>query len=383
MVARQRAWSRVSGRALAVLVVAALLAGGAFWYRRAEVAGPPPAPNYDDAAAWLCRPGRLDSCARPTTASVFETETRRTIKTFSPDPAAPIDCFYVYPTVSKAAGVSAPIAATGQETGIVREQFAPFSSVCRPFAPLYRQVTRGGLKKLFKGEAEAERELAYADVLAAWRHYLANDNAGRGFVLIGHSQGARILARLVAEEIDGKPIASKLVSSITVGTRIDVPEGKVLGGTYRHVPLCETKTQTGCVIAYSSYLAARKMSEDSFFGATNTPGLRNACVSPMSLAGATSLEGALPVEGEMRKKLGTDFSELPGLIAATCRWDGRFNVLAVGATPGSGDAERTEAMLARLSNPTWGLHSLDVDIALGTLLDLVRGQAVAYGRPRE
>jgi hypothetical protein len=30
-------------------------------------------------------------------------------------------------------------------------------------------------------------ELAYADVLAAWRSYLANDNHGRGFVLVGHS----------------------------------------------------------------------------------------------------------------------------------------------------------------------------------------------------
>ena len=44
--------------------------------------------------------------------------------------------------------------------------------------------------------------LAYRDVLAAWRNYLATSNQGRPFVLIGHSQGSLMLQMLIAREIE-------------------------------------------------------------------------------------------------------------------------------------------------------------------------------------
>ena len=62
-------------------------------------------------------------------------------------------------------------------------QAAQFERVCRVYAPMYRQVT--------SAHGTEGRELAYHDVRAAWRDYLAHDNDGRGVVLIGHSQGAR------------------------------------------------------------------------------------------------------------------------------------------------------------------------------------------------
>ena len=45
----------------------------------------------------------------------------------------------------------------------------------------------------------ADRKLAYLDVEAAWRAYRDKYQAGRGVVLIGHSQGAGILKQLLAE----------------------------------------------------------------------------------------------------------------------------------------------------------------------------------------
>ena len=47
--------------------------------------------------------------------------------------------------------------------------------------------------------------IAYGDVRAAWREYLAKHNKGRPFVLIGHSQGSLMLQQLIANEIEGKP----------------------------------------------------------------------------------------------------------------------------------------------------------------------------------
>lgn len=78
---------------------------------------------------------------------------------------------------------------------------------------MYRQVTIPGLVAMFSCKPiPISFDLAYTDVLAAFRNYLANDNQGRGFVLVGHSQGAFHLSRLVKEEIDGKPLASQMVA---------------------------------------------------------------------------------------------------------------------------------------------------------------------------
>jgi alpha-beta hydrolase superfamily lysophospholipase len=82
-------------------------------------------------------------------------------------------------------------------------------------------------------------DLAYADVLAAWRTYLANDNHGRGFVLVGHSQGALMLGRLIKEEIDGKPIQSQMVSALLLGVAgwLPVKPGAEPPLVFPHVPL--------------------------------------------------------------------------------------------------------------------------------------------------
>lgn len=341
----------------------------------------PKPPDYAQSSSWLCRPGRDDVCARPTTATMFAPDGGKHIVTYTPDPAAPIDCFYVYPTVSRARSDNAPIAATPDEIGAAQKQLSRFSSVCRPFAPLYRQVTRDGLGKILADPDPnaTPRRIAYADVRAAWHVYLADDNQGRGVVLIGHSQGAKLLARLMAEEIDGRPIQARLVSAIIPGTRVDVPADAKLGGTFAHIPLCREATQTGCVIAYSSYPADKSMPADARFGATPTPGMVYACVDPATVAGTPTLDADLPLYGELRRRFGTDFAELPGLLSATCRMDGKFSILAVAAKPSDAAGEQAAALIERLAEyqPAWGLHGLDIALAEGTLVDIVRRQAAA------
>ena len=90
-----------------------------------------------------------------------------------------------------------------------------------------------------------DREMAYADARAAWRHYLAHDNGGRGVVLIGQSQGAFMLKRLIMEEIEGKPAQKQLVSALLPGTDLAVPAGRDVGGDFKSVPLCRASSQTG------------------------------------------------------------------------------------------------------------------------------------------
>src|SRR4051812_39693071 len=159
----------------------------------------PAAVDYADPASWLCRPDLAsDACSssdQDATVVAADGSTRR--EAFRADPKAPIDCFYVYPTVSLDPGANARIAATRQEIGVVNQQFARFGAVCRRFAPLYRQVTLTALRAGLAGHPVAiDRDVPYADVKSAWDYYLAHFNHGRGVVLIGHSQGSLVLAEL-------------------------------------------------------------------------------------------------------------------------------------------------------------------------------------------
>ena len=345
-----------------------------------------PAVDYAQPSSWLCRPGQADVCAEPLTSTVVSpVDGSRTQRTYAPDPAAPIDCFYIYPTVSQQAAGNADMTATPEVSRAAAQQFARFSTACRTFAPIYRQTTVPAMR----GEAQgADRDLAYGDVLAAWRAYLAHDNHGRGVVLIGHSQGASHLQRLIAEEIDGKPAQQRLVSAILLGGNLQVAAGADTGGTFRRVPLCRSADQTGCVIAYSSYLAADPPGTGAYFGGAKGPGLAPVCVNPAALLGDASLEAELPTRGEVARVLGTPLVENPGLISAACTSaDGRSFLAVSVKAEGTGALTLTRALTdldARA--PGWGLHALDVNLAVGDLVRIVERQGAAWSathRPQQ
>ena len=70
-----------------------------------------------------------------------------------------------------------------EEQAAAAVQFARFAGVCRPFAPIYRSGDgRAASRAALAGQDPAPIfDLAYGDVLAAWRHYLAapQSRAGR------------------------------------------------------------------------------------------------------------------------------------------------------------------------------------------------------------
>ena len=75
--------------------------------------------------------------------------------------------------------------------------------------------------------------------LHAWRNYIATKNNGRPFVLIGHSQGSLMLQMLIAREIETNPaVAARMKLAIMPGFNVLVPQGKLVGGTFKKTPLC-------------------------------------------------------------------------------------------------------------------------------------------------
>lgn len=178
--------------------------------------------------------------------------------------ASKFDCFYVYPTVSKELSTNADLKVGKAEIAAAEAQAAPFSQVCRVWAPIYRQRTlislAGGL-----GSDPQANVVAYDSLLAGWPDYLAHDSDGRPFVLIGHSQGAAKLILLLEKQIDKNPaLRARLVSAIVLGGNVQVPTGKLVAGSFSHLPDCSSATETECVIAYSSFPATPP--SDSLFG---------------------------------------------------------------------------------------------------------------------
>jgi len=176
------------------------------WASPPQAQPPSAAPNYALDSTWLCLPGRQDVCSTslPTTALNPNGYGSNGLSTVANDP--PVDCFYVYPTVSNDQGLNSDMNAGREEKLATETQFARFASVCRPFVPIYRQMTVASIAAYAAGaDITQAGMLAYGDVLAAWRNYIRTRNQGRPFVLIGHSQGSVMLQQLIAREIENDP----------------------------------------------------------------------------------------------------------------------------------------------------------------------------------
>ncbi len=272
---------------------AALFAIGGLWLAGSVQAQTAPPPNdYSDRGNWACFPGATpNACQTELDTTFISADGRTRVEAFKPDPDPKIDCFYVYPTVSTDPGLLATMKLEREERAVVAQQFARFGSVCRLYAPLYRQFTITALRAAMTGhplEGSNPRPLTpYFDVRDAWKWYLAHENHGRGVVLIGHSQGSAILTPLIAHDIEGQPSQKLIVSAILMGTGLGVPKGADVGGDFKSLPLCHSARQLGCVIAYASFRDDSPPPANSRFGKPRNPGpgLVAACVNPANLAG--------------------------------------------------------------------------------------------------
>ncbi|HEY2459421.1 MAG TPA: DUF3089 domain-containing protein [Candidatus Acidoferrum sp.] len=358
-----------------------------------------PSPNdYSNPDFWLCRPGREDACSVDLTTTIVTASGKLTRETWSANPSAPIDCFYVYPTISHQPTANSDMSADPEEKGVIRQQFARFASQCRPYAPIYRQVTLAALRAAMAGTPLAsDRTLVYNDIRDAWNYYLEHDNKGRGVVLIGHSQGSNVLIQLIKREIDGKPIQARIVSALLLGASVQVPRGKTVGGSFQHMPLCESAAQTGCIVTYSSFRSNVPPTGDSAIGMAHPEGTVVACTNPAALGGGSgelraylSAHGTILTEASARPgpwvtpevPIDTPFVSVPGMLTAECVSNDNGAYLAVTVHSQPTDARAKDIAGDVVVNgqvlKDWGLHLIDVNEAMGNLIELVREQNKAY-----
>ncbi len=359
-------------RARIVLVaLTAALAAGSLSAASASAQAP-------SATVWLCKPGLASNpCTSSAQTTLIKPNGAKVAEPLKAQAKQPIDCFYVYPTVSQQMTANANLEITAAQTGVATAQASRFSSKCRIYAPIYRQLTVAAL--FGKATGTADREIAYNDVKAAWNEYLAKYNKGRGVVLIGHSQGSYQLTELIAKEIDQKAaVRKKIVSALLIGGQVLVAKGKDLGGSFKKIPACRKIDQTACVIGYNTF--SQQPPADSRFGRTAQLGQEVLCVNPTALRrGATGKARSLVPTSQLAFG-GAPLAPTPwiatnDLYTTRCASAGGANWLQ--ATDIGSASDKRPRFGAPLGQ-TWGLHIVDVNIVLGNLLELVDHQSAAW-----
>ena len=377
-----------------VLTALALAAAPAFAQPPAPPAPPPPV-DYGNAANWVCLPGRDDACSHPLPTADLNPNGYGPVMPSAVAADPPIDCFYVYPTVSRDPGLNSDLN-PAEEPVTATVQFGRFASLCKTYAPLYRQATLAAIPRALAGEdVSGAFNLAYGDVVAAWHYYLDHYNHGRPYVLIGHSQGTIHLTRLLASELENSPAAARMLSALLIGYAVEVPEGRLVGGTLHRTPLCTSAGQTGCVITYMSFRASAPPPPDALLGRATHAGMTAGCTNPAALGGGSApLDSywyagptrfaAPPITWSTAGPPPTPFLHTRGLVTGECRHDGQAGWLAISVNADPHDA-RTDAIPGdvyfgpRLI-PGWGLHLGDTSYAMGDLLRVVAAQRDAWLR---
>ena len=307
-----RRWVLVVLVVLAVLALGALMvvARGPVWIAAAmapegdfDPAKVPSAPDFSRDEAWLALPSRVDE------ADVALPEL--------PAAAAPeADVFYLHPTSSVAPQWNAPWDDAAVRQASIRGgtliQASAFNGSGAIYAPSYRQAS-GSAFTTPSASGAAAIDLAYTDVLAAFDEFLRRSGPTRPFLILAHSQGAALGARLLRERIAAGPLRLRLVAAWLVGVPLTSAD---LGG----LPACAAPEQTGCVVTFNA--RGPEYRPGTFEFARKDSSVEPLCVNP--LLGRTGDELA-PRE----RHRGAVFFDtaapalLPSFTGAGCR-DGRL-----------------------------------------------------------
>jgi hypothetical protein len=186
-----------------------------------------------------------------------------------------------------------------------------------------------------------------------------------------------MLIRLIRDDIDNDAAVRRQIAlAVLLGGNLTVATGSTTGGDFRNLPLCTRQRQSNCVIAYSSF--PREPPAGAFFGRpgsgvsllsgdTRQAGLQVACVNPVA-PGSTKALGLHPYFPSRLADsgAGTPWTAYPGHGTSQCRHADGATWLQISPTPAG---RKTAALLHERLGSLWGFHDIDVNLALGDLVD--------------
>ena len=298
---------------------------------------------YASKDLWLCRPDIPDDYCDDAdlTVTVIEPDGTKVVDDVPNNTEAPVDCFFVYPTVNSSqtpGNTEALVPPPPGAVEAVQRIVARYRGVCRIFAPLYHQMSISTyFEYVWSWQDTPIFQRAYDDIAEAFDYYMGHFNQGRDFVLIGHSQGSHILAKFLKDALDDdEELRGHLLSAILMGhgATVQVLPGEVVGGTYENIPICASSTSTGCVIAFDA-IAAGVDFDVEIPVLVSRPNV-SACVNPASFDETKATLAALeyprfpwpdtsrvmPFPGDVE----TEWVRYPNIYTSQCRgsdsiWD--------------------------------------------------------------
>lgn len=163
------------------------------------------------------------------------------------------DVFFLYPTSLTAysdvrwnADIEDGALNSKTDLSSILYQASAFAEKTRLFSPRYRQAH---IKSYYSADtlmAKSAFNLAYADVSAAFQHYLTYYNKGRPIIIASHSQGTNHAIRLLKQYFDNKPLQQQLICAYLIGM-------PVLEKEFNTIQPCRDSTDTGCFTSWRTY----------------------------------------------------------------------------------------------------------------------------------
>lgn len=294
---------------------------------------------YDDPAMWLSRPGFGVNDPARWQPSVEGAAPQTGAPAASPAPDFAV--FFVHPTsFLDGSRWNAPLDDAGSQriaNIYVRGMASPFNQASEIWAPKYRQATFGSF---LTDTPDAQQAIgaAYADVKQAFAFFVSSVEPDTPIVLVGHSQGALHLQRLLRDEVVASELAPRIAAIYAVGWPISVQHDLPSLG----FPACAAANQAGCIMSWSSYAEPADPSDvlETYAASIGFDG-RARGQSPILCT--NPLTGTIGAQAPSDRNLGTLIPEdgldsgrlVRGAIPARCDERG---LLLIGDPPEMGDA---------------------------------------------
>ena len=352
-----------------------------------------PAPvDYSNASNWICLPGRADICSTPLGTTALNPNGYGSVGQSIVAKNPPLDCFYVYPTVSRDSGMNSDLVVDASERGAAQVQFARFAGVCRTFAPVYRQMTLGAVAAAAAG---ADMTRPAFDRLFGRRERLAHLSRAlqQGPPVRSHrAQPGLADAAAAHQERDRGQAdrASRCAARSCPATIVSCRRAGASAARSSRTPVCASPGETGCVMSWVSFRENNVPPAGAIFGdraaagddgrlhQPGAAGLRRLGTARQLLECALVASGARRADPMVDRRRAVDAvrpHRRPGV--GRCVNDGQRGYLSVriNADPKDKRTDRVYGEVGMLGMfvPGWGMHLADVAAAQGDLIRQRRG----------
>ncbi|HDS1150414.1 TPA: DUF3089 domain-containing protein [Pluralibacter gergoviae] len=333
--------------------------------------------DYSNTNNWLCLPDKEGICSRD--IKIIDSKTGSSYIQKKEDVDTGVDCFYIYPTASMDKTLMSDLLpGEFEEKMWALEKINYLKNTCRIYTPMYRQITVPSLVQSMKDSNDMSPPVwndktQVNDVQDAFDYYLKHFNKGRKIVIISHSQGSTIAKKLISLSIEGKPVQKNILYIFLAGNTQLGNYKSTPYGDFKSIKTCKSVKDTGCVIAWSSYIKdSSDAKEDKKVMGGADEGMIPLCVSPSQIDGSHYLNSLFIDKGTIADNKEATFYHYTSAIKAKCVHKDRFNYLELDIV----DQKRAQLLEDYLSRDKlaagWGAHNHDIGLVLGNIDKIIK-----------